>query len=102
MNGKTLQVTFIGVLSTLCLILVTMTVLLCFGRIQLDLYKEIVTMLGIPTLIGVVVQSYLHSDANKDGIPDYQQIMEVKNGKTTIPINDAGNGGASGESGAQP
>lgn len=101
MNGKTLQVTFIGVVATLCLILLVMTVLVSCGKIQLELYKEIVTLLGIPTLIGVVVQSYLHSDANKDGIPDYQQTIkgdqdgkEVKsNGNAGAPVSSDSTGG---------
>lgn len=79
MNGKTLQITFMGILATLCLILFALTVLLCFGKIQLDLYKEVITMLGIPTLIGMIVQAYIHADLDKDGVPDSQQVKgEVK------------------------
>ena len=76
MNGKTLQIVFIGILATLCFILVSTTMLLFHGKVQLDLYKEVITMLGIPTLIGMIVQAYIHADINKDGIPDIKQLTK--------------------------
>lgn len=80
MNGNTLKVVFTGIVVTLCFILIAMTFLTCLGKVTLELYKEIVTMLGIPTLIGMIVQAFIHADINKDGIPDYKQEQPPEGG----------------------
>ena len=73
MNGNTLKVTFVSIVGTLCLILLGMTVLAVFGKITMDIYKDILTVLGIPTLIGMIVQAFIHADFNQNGIPDHQE-----------------------------
>ena len=86
MNGNTMKATFTGIVITLCLILLVMTYLASVGKIPLDIYKEIITMLGIPTLIGMIVQAFIHADFNKDGIPDHQQTENSKGEKKNEEI----------------
>ncbi len=69
LNGQTLKVCFLMIVGTLCLLLVSLTICAGLGRLPLENYTRLLGILGIPTLIGVIVQSFLHSnqyDNSKD------------------------------------
>ena len=95
MNGSTLKVTFMAIMGTLLFILLTMTGLVIFGKITMDIYKEILTMLGIPTLIGMLVQAFIHGDINKNGIPDLHEgendgkVQTVATGETNTTVSQS-------------
>ena len=76
MNGNTLKNTFSGIVGVLSFILIALTGMLVVGKIQLEAYKEVLGILGIPTLIGMIVQSFIHSDINKNGVPDHQEVKD--------------------------
>lgn len=62
MNGDTLKVVFIGIIMTLCLVLLALTGLAAFGKISIEIYEKMMGVLGIPTLFGMIAQSFLHAD----------------------------------------
>jgi hypothetical protein len=78
MNGHTLKIVFMAIVGTLCFILIGSTVLVIMGKIMPEVWEKIIDKLGIVTLFGVICQSFLHADFNKDGIPDHQQIEKEK------------------------
>lgn len=61
---NTLKIAFNVIVGTLCIILVAMTALTLIGKVPLDTYKGILEVLGIPTLFGMIVQSFIHSNQN--------------------------------------
>lgn len=78
MNGSTLKVMFMTIVVTFCAILIIAATLLLFGRISSDIFEKIVDKLGIITLFSMIAQSFLHTDANKNGIPDAQETIKPK------------------------
>ncbi len=74
-TGNTLKWAFSVIVWTFCGILVSAVLLCFFNKVSLELVEKLIDKLGIPTLFGMIAQSFLHSkeDANKDGIPDLHQ-----------------------------
>jgi hypothetical protein len=52
------------------------------GKMPIESYKGLLEILGIPTLIGVIVQSFLHSN-----IQDKADAVNAKS--ITIPTKDS-------------
>lgn len=71
LNGNTLKIIFVTIIFTLCLILIGLTCMVVFKAFPVDQYKSVLEVLGIPTLIGMIVQSFIHSNQ--------QDTKEVKN-----------------------
>ena len=73
MNGNTLKNIFAGIIATLMFVLLGMTILVCFGKMNIEIYKDVLTTLGIPTIIGFIIQAFLRSDSDNNGVPDIQE-----------------------------
>ena len=78
LNGNTLKMVFLGIVATLCIILLGLTLMSVAGKLPVETYKELVGILGIPTLFGMIVQSFIHADINKNGVPDIKETTEEK------------------------
>ena len=81
MNGNTLKNTFSGIVGVLMFIMLVLTGLLAFGKLNIEAYKEVLGILGIPTLIGMIVQSFIHSDRDHNGIPDVKEDLKKEGTK---------------------
>lgn len=67
MNGQILKYSFMTIVISLCIVLVGGTAGFLLGKVNMDSYKALLELLGIPTLIGVIVQSYLHMNQTNQG-----------------------------------
>ena len=69
LNGQVLKLSFLIIIVSLCVVMVIATIDFMIGKMVIESYKGLLEILGIPTLIGVIVQSFLHSnqdDNSKD------------------------------------
>lgn len=64
LNGSTLKIVFLGIVATLCFILLIMTILVSLGKIQVETYGHILGILGIPALFGMISQAFIHANIN--------------------------------------
>ena len=72
LNGSTLKICFLMIVTTLCLIVLFLIVGIIFCKFDLTVSKEIVGMLGISALFGMICQAFIHANitdvANKQDI----------------------------------
>lgn len=85
LNGSTLKIVFLVIVGTLCAVLVVLTGMAAFAKISPDLYEKLITVLGIPTLFGMIAQAFIHANLdNKDShanvAPGVPIKPEVSNG----------------------
>lgn len=62
LNGQVLKWSFLIIMASLCGVMLMSTYFFLTQRLPLDSYKSILELLGIPTLIGMIVQSFIHSN----------------------------------------
>lgn len=62
MNGDVLKKVFLIIVVTLCIIAMLLTVNVLIGKLPIESYEKIMEILGIPTLIGMIVTSFIHSN----------------------------------------
>lgn len=88
MNGNTLRWAFSVIVWTYCIILISSTFMVFIGKMPTDSYKDILGNLGIIGLFTMIAQTFLHIDANKDGIPDHQQVIkEDRKDEKNVTVN---------------
>lgn len=62
LNGQVLKLGFLIIIVSLCIVLVISTIDFMMAKMTLDSYKGLVELLGIPTIIGMIVQSFIHQN----------------------------------------
>ncbi|MFI4963269.1 MAG: hypothetical protein ACHP6H_05370 [Legionellales bacterium] len=62
MNGNTLKVCFLGIVGTLCLLLLILTAMAAIGKLPLENYGRLLGILGIPALFGMISQAFIHAN----------------------------------------
>lgn len=70
MQAKGRYLAFISFALTLCFILVIATGCLFFKVIDIAAYKEIIMVLGIPTIIGMAFNSFFHTNPKPEDDPN--------------------------------
>ncbi len=85
MGLNVLKTAFTAIVGTLCATLLLLTVMVIFKNFPLETYKGILEVLGIPTLFGMIVQSFIHQ--KPEDIPNASQISVVKS--STVTTSDA-------------
>lgn len=90
MNGGTLKWAFSVIVWTFCIILLSATFLCLTGRVSVEVWEKVIGNLGVIGFFTMIGQSFLHADANKDGIPDATQITKgEKDEKSTTSDSTA-------------
>lgn len=88
MPTNILKTAFTAIIGTLCLILIILTLKVVFGGFDIEKYKSILEILGIPTLIGMVVQSFIHQ--KPEDVPnDKNQIIKSTDVTVKSPVVSA-------------
>lgn len=77
MNRDVLKNVFLIIMVTLCAVLLLLTGAALWHKMSLDDYKGIMEILGIPTLIGMIVTSFIHANIsnNETGGPDAKKTV---------------------------
>lgn len=60
MGSNVLKTAFTLIVGTLCTVLLILTAMVILHKEPLEDYKGILEVLGIPTLFGMIVQSFIH------------------------------------------
>lgn len=68
-QAKGRYISFLIFTYTLCFILVFTTVLLIINKLAIADYKEVIIVLGVPTIIGMAFNSFFHTNPNQDADP---------------------------------
>lgn len=89
MNGDVLKKVFLIIVVSLCLIALILTLAVLCGKFPIDSYEKVMEILGIPTLIGMIVTSFIHSNI-KDSPSDVPVVTTTKTEmtKTQIPTTE--------------
>ena len=77
LNGSTLKICFLMIVTTLCFIVVALIIGIVFFHFDLTTSKEIFGMLGISALFGMISQAFIHSNIAEGLKPD-SNTTEVK------------------------
>jgi hypothetical protein len=85
LNGSTLKICFLMIVTTLCLIVLFLIIGIVFCHFDLTTSKEIFGMLGISALFGMISQAFIHSNIAEALKPDDNTTLT----KTTTEIKDA-------------
>lgn len=62
MNGDVLKKVFLIIVVTLCGIAFLLTGAVLLGKFPVDAYEKVMEILGIPTIIGMIVTSFIHAN----------------------------------------
>ncbi len=93
MGGNILKTAFTGIVGTLCAVLFLLTAMVVFRNFPVETYKGILEVLGIPTLFGMIVQSFIHQ--KPEDVPHENQIIQ----STATTVVKSSNPSESGQSG---
>lgn len=85
-----LRTAFTGIVGTLCFILILLTIMVVFRNFPVDTYKGVLEVLGIPTLFGMIVQSFIHQ--KPEDVPN-DQTKVISTSTTVIKSPDDGKSG---------
>lgn len=89
MPTNILKTAFTGIVGTLCIILVLLTIMVVWCGFNVETYKGILEVLGIPTLFGMIVQSFIHQ--KPEDIPNASsQITKSTDVTIKSPIDSTG------------
>ena len=72
LNGSTLKYCFLGIVGTMCFLLISLTLGVAIGKLPMDEYMRLVGTLGISSLFGVIIQAFVHAnitEAAKASVP---------------------------------
>lgn len=75
MPTNILKTAFTGIVGTLCLVLLLLTIMVVFRNFPVETYKSILEVLGVPTLFGMIVQSFIHQ--KPEDVPHENQIIST-------------------------
>lgn len=67
MGVNLLKVGFSVIVGTLAVVLIGLTAMVVFNKFPVESYKGILEILGIPTLFGMIVQSFIHIGQGDSG-----------------------------------
>ena len=78
-----------GIVTTLCLILLIITAMAAIGKLPLENYGRLLGILGIPALFGMISQAFIHAniaDSSKGGTtePQKQPTMPIEATKIEV------------------
>lgn len=76
LNGQVLKAAFIFIIMSLCLVLIFSTWKVIGGKMPIDEYKSLLEILGIPTLIGMITQSFLHQNIQDTSMSTQAKITQ--------------------------
>lgn len=91
MTGNILKTAFTGIVGTLCAVLMLLTVMVIWKNFPIETYKGILEVLGIPTLFGMIVQSFIHQKP-EDVINEKSQVIQSTSTTVVKPANDSESG----------
>lgn len=87
MPTNILKTAFTGIVGTLCLVLLLLTIMVVFRNFPVETYKGILEVLGVPTLFGMIVQSFIHQ--KPEDVPNEKnQIIQSTNTTVIKPADD--------------
>lgn len=66
MNGDVLKKVFLIIVVTLCAIATLLTADVLIGKFPIDAYEKVMEILGIPTIIGMIVTSFIHANISNN------------------------------------
>lgn len=70
MQAKGRYLAFLAFTFTLCFILILSTILLMLSKMPIADYKEIIIVLGIPTIVGMAFNSFFHTNPKTDDVKE--------------------------------
>jgi len=83
MNGNTLKLCFMGIVGTLCILLIVLTIGAATDKLPIENYTRLIGILGIPALFGMIAQAFIHANiadvANKQ-VSDEKKLSTLPNG----------------------
>lgn len=97
MNGDVLKKVFLIIVITLCGIATLLTGAVLFGKFPIDTYEKVMEILGIPTIIGMIVTSFIHANIsnNENGGPNVEKVTSSTTVASSAPvISSPGSGNA--------
>lgn len=76
-QSKGRYIAFLAFTFTLCFILLFTTALLIINKLAIADYKEIIIVLGIPTIVGMAFNSFFHTNPKPEDVPDDKKDSPV-------------------------
>lgn len=74
LNGSTLKICFLGIVITLCMLLIVLTLGAAAGKLPIENYTRLIGILGIPALFGMICQAFIHANINSAAKEDTSSI----------------------------